>query len=69
MNHMAGRKKHSAEAWCASCAGPTSLAATGKTNERDRHELEVRRRRSINWRRAYIWMDHNAAKELKELRG
>jgi len=68
MNHMAGRKKHSAEDVVRKLRRADELAAAGKTNEQIAAELEVSAATLYNWRRAYGGMDVNAAKELKELR-
>ena len=68
MNHMAGRKKHSAEDVVRKLRRADELAAAGKTNEEIAAELDVSAATLYNWRRAYGGMDLDAAKELKELR-
>ena len=68
MNHMAGRKKHSAEDVVRKLRRADELAAAGKTNEEIAADLEVSAATLYNWRRAYGGMDLNAAKELKDLR-
>jgi putative transposase len=70
MNHMAGRKKHSAEDVVRRLRRADELAAAGKTTEEEEiaAELEVSAATLYNWRRAYGGMDLDAAKELKELR-
>lgn len=68
MNHVAGRKKHSAEDVVRKLRRADELAAAGKTNEEIAAELEVSAATLYNWRRAYGGMDLDAAKELKELR-
>lgn len=68
MNHMAGRKKHSAEDVVRKLRRADELAAAGKTNEEIAAELEVSAATLYNWRRTYGGMDIDAAKELKELR-
>jgi putative transposase len=67
MNHMAGRKKHSAEDVVRKLRRADELAAAGKTNEEIAAELEVSAATLYNWRRTYGGMDVDAAKELKEL--
>ncbi|BBU20532.1 putative transposase [Mycobacterium xenopi] len=68
MNHMAGRKKYSAEDVVRKLRRADELAAAGKTNEEIAAELEVSAATLYNWRRAYGGMDLDGAKELKELR-
>ena len=68
MNHMAGRKKHSAEDIVRKLRRADELAAAGKTNEEIAAELEVSPATLYNWRRSYGGMDVDAAKELRELR-
>ena len=68
MNHMAGRKKHSAEDVVRKLRRADELAASGKTNEEIAGELEVSAATLYNWRHTYGGMDIDGAKELKELR-
>jgi putative transposase len=68
MNHMAGRKRHSAEDIVRKLRRADELAAAGKTGEEIAAELEVSPATLYNWRRTYGGMDTDAAKELKELR-
>src|ERR1700740_2057422 len=68
INHMAGRKKHSAEDVVRKLRRADELAAVGKTNEEIAADLEVSPATLYNWRRTYGGMDVDAAKELKELR-
>lgn len=53
MNHMAGRKKHSAEDIVRKLRRTHDLAAAGKTNEEIATELEVSPATLYNWRRSY----------------
>jgi putative transposase len=62
MNHMAGRKKHSAEDVVRKLRRADELAASGRTNEEIAAELEVSAATLYNWRRAYGGMDIDAAK-------
>jgi transposase-like protein len=57
MNHMAGRKKHSAEGVVRKLRRPDELAGAGKTNEEIAAELEVSAATLYNWRRAYGGID------------
>jgi len=66
--HMAGRKRHSAEDIVRKLRCADELAAEGKTGEEIAAELGVSAATLYNWRRAYGGMDRDAAKELKELR-
>ena len=68
MEHMAGRKQHSAEDIVRKLRRADELAAAGKTGEEIAAELEVSPATLYNWRRSYGGMDPDAAKELKELR-
>jgi transposase-like protein len=53
MNHMAGRKKHSAEDVVRKLRRADELAGAGKTNEEIAAELGVSAATLYNWRRAY----------------
>ena len=66
--HMAGRKRHSAEDIVRKLRRADELAAEGRTGEEIAAELGVSAATLYNWRRAYGGMDTDAAKELKELR-
>ena len=68
MNHMAGRKRNSAEDIVRKLRRADELAAEGKTGEEIAAELGVSAATLCNWRRAYGGMDTDAAKELRELR-
>ena len=57
MNHMAGRKKHSAEDVVRKLRRADELAGAGKTNEEIAAELGVSPATLYNWRRAYGGMD------------
>lgn len=65
MNHVAGRKKHSAGDVVRKLRRVDELAAAGKTNEEIAAELEVSAATLYNWRRTYGGIDLNAAKELR----
>lgn len=69
MEHMAGRKRSSAEDIVRKLRRADELAAEGKTGEQIAAELQVSPATLYNWRRTYGGMDTDAAKELKELRG
>jgi hypothetical protein len=60
MNHVAGRKKHSAEDIVRKLRRADELAAEGKTNEDIAAELEVSAATLYNWRRAHGGMDVDA---------
>src|ERR1044071_9382327 len=62
--HMAGRKRHSAEDIVRKLRRADELAAEGKTGEEIAAELGVSAATLYNWRRAYGGMDTDAAKEL-----
>ena len=68
MEHMAGRKRNSAEDIVRKLRRADELAAEGKTGEEIAAELQVSPATLYNWRRTYGGMDTDAAKELKELR-
>ncbi|EUA24645.1 transposase family protein [Mycobacterium xenopi 3993] len=65
MNHMAGRKKYSAEDVVRKLRRADELAAAGKTNEEIAAELEVSAATLYNWRRAYGGMDLDGPKSSK----
>ncbi|MCH9708581.1 MAG: transposase [Actinomycetia bacterium] len=68
MEHMAGRKRNSAEDIVRKLRRADELAAEGKTGEEIAAELAVSPATLYNWRRTYGGMDTEAAKELKGLR-
>lgn len=68
MNHMGGRKRHSAEDIVRKLRRADELAAAGMTNEEIAADLEVSPATLYNWRRTYGGMGVDAAKELRELR-
>jgi len=66
MEHMAGRKRNSAEDIVRKLRRADELAAEGKTGEQIAAELQVSPATLYNWRRTYGGMDTDAAKELRE---